>query len=109
MRQGLDIQAAQIKPVGVCRFNRPAALFLVGERGRDADFRADGTLSIWTVAGRKRIAYTVPAALRPLFECGQRDRLGDGHRAQGQTLRARGAHPGCARTQGYRAGWHRLE
>src|SRR5215472_15355760 len=42
-------------------------MFLVGERGRDADFRADGTLSIWTVAGRKRITYAVPAALRPLF------------------------------------------
>ena len=54
--------------MGVCRFERPAALFLVGERGRDADFRADGTLSIWTVAGRKRINYTIPPALRPLFE-----------------------------------------
>jgi putative transposase len=57
-----------IKPVGVCRFDRPVALFLVGERGRDADFRADGTLSIWTVGGRKRITYTVPPALRPLFD-----------------------------------------
>jgi hypothetical protein len=35
-------------------FCNPRALFLVGMRGRDADFRADGTLSIWTVAGRKR-------------------------------------------------------
>jgi putative transposase len=43
-------------------------MFLVGERGRDADFRADGTLSIWTVAGRKRITYSVPAALRHVFE-----------------------------------------
>ena len=43
-------------------------MFLVGKRGRDADFRADGTLSIWTVAERKRISYTVPAALRPLFD-----------------------------------------
>jgi putative transposase len=46
-------------------------MFLVGERGRDADFRADGTLSISTVAGRKRITYIVyivPAALRHLFE-----------------------------------------
>lgn len=57
-----------IKPVGVCAFTRPAALFLVGERGRDADFRADGTLSIWTVAGRKRLPYTIPPALRPLFD-----------------------------------------
>jgi IS605 OrfB family transposase len=43
-------------------------LFLAGERGRDADFRADGTLSIWTVAGRKHISYQLPAALRPLFD-----------------------------------------
>jgi hypothetical protein len=40
----------------------PGARFLVGKRGRDADFRADGTLSIWTVAGRKRIHYIVPGA-----------------------------------------------
>src|SRR5262249_38926989 len=39
-------------------FRRPTALFLVGERGRDARFLTDGTLSIWTVAGRKRIPYT---------------------------------------------------
>lgn len=45
-------------------FQRPTALFLIGERGRDARFFDDGTLSIWTVAGRKRIAYTVPAAFR---------------------------------------------
>ncbi len=43
------------------RFGRPAAVFLVGVRGRDADFRKDGSLSIWTVAGRKRISYIVPA------------------------------------------------
>ncbi len=41
-------------------FRRARALFLVGERGRDADFRKDGTLSIWTVAGRKRLTYKVP-------------------------------------------------
>lgn len=57
-----------IKPISICRFERPAAMFLVGERGRDADFRADGTLSIWTVTGRKRLTYTVPTALRPLFD-----------------------------------------
>ena len=44
------------------RFQRPRALFLVGKRGRDADFRQDGTLSIWTLAGRKHITYTVPTA-----------------------------------------------
>jgi putative transposase len=45
-------------------FKRARALFLVGKRGRDADFRADGTLSIWTVAGRKRLTYTVPKAFK---------------------------------------------
>jgi putative transposase len=45
-------------------FKRPMALFLVGERGRDARFCGDGTLSIWTVAGRKRIAYSVPEAFK---------------------------------------------
>ncbi|HEX9373471.1 MAG TPA: transposase [Roseiflexaceae bacterium] len=45
-------------------FQRPTALFLIGERGRDARFVGDGTLSIWTVAGRKRIAYTVPETFR---------------------------------------------
>ena len=43
---------------------RARALFLVGKRGRDADFRADGTLSIWTVAGRKRLSYGVPKAFK---------------------------------------------
>jgi putative transposase len=37
---------------------------MVGERGRDARFCHDGTLSIWTVAGRKRIAYSVPDAFK---------------------------------------------
>jgi len=37
---------------------------MVGKRGRDADFRTDGTLSNWTVAGRKRLTYTVPEAFK---------------------------------------------
>jgi IS605 OrfB family transposase len=49
------------KPFG---FHRASALFLVGKRGRDARFCGDGTLSMWTTAGRKRIAYTVPEAFR---------------------------------------------
>src|SRR5262245_40547605 len=48
-------------------FRRARALFLVGKRGRDADFRADGTLSIWTVAGRKRLSYVVPDAFKATF------------------------------------------
>lgn len=49
------------KPFG---FQRRLAVFLIGRRGRDADFRADGTLSIWTVGGRKRLSYTVPPDFR---------------------------------------------
>jgi putative transposase len=45
-------------------FRHARALFLVGVRGRDADFRQDGSLSIWTVAGRKRISYVVPDAFK---------------------------------------------
>jgi putative transposase len=48
-------------------FQRASALFLVGQRGRDADFRADGTLSIWTVGGRKRLNYQVPEAFKPIL------------------------------------------
>ena len=53
------------KPFG---FYRARALFLVGQRGRDADFRADGTLSIWTVAGRKRLNYQVPEDFQPMLK-----------------------------------------
>jgi len=41
-------------------FKRPRALFLIGKAGRDASFRKDSTLSIWTVNGRKRINYRIP-------------------------------------------------
>jgi putative transposase len=66
--KGWAYKPQALRPLGVCRFDKPAALFLVGARGRDADFRADGTLSIWTVEGRKRLGYTIPDAHRPLFE-----------------------------------------
>ncbi len=49
-------------------FKKARALFLVGKRGRDADFRPDGTLSIWTVGGRKHLSYTIPDAFKPTFE-----------------------------------------
>ncbi len=45
-------------------FRNARALFLVGTRGRDAAFRAEGSLSIWTVAGRKHISYRVPEAFK---------------------------------------------
>lgn len=50
------------------KFDRPSALFLIGDRGRDASFRSDGTLSMSTVAGRKRVAYSVPEKFRGRFE-----------------------------------------
>jgi len=52
------------KPFG---FRKRNALFLVGERGRDASFHRDGTLSIWTTAGRKHITYTVPEYFQPIL------------------------------------------
>lgn len=41
-------------------FYRKVAMFLVGKRGRDARFCSDGTLSIWTVSGRKHIGFRIP-------------------------------------------------
>jgi IS605 OrfB family transposase len=57
------------KPFG---FHKARALFLVGQRGRDADFRADGTLSIWTVGGRKRLPYRVPDAFKATLAAAKR-------------------------------------
>lgn len=48
-------------------FKKASALFLIGKRGRDASFPADGTLSIWTVTGRKRLRYSIPEYFRPVF------------------------------------------
>jgi IS605 OrfB family transposase len=67
-RKGWTYTPHRVSPPGLCRFSKPMAMFLVGKRGRDAAFRTDGTLSIWTMAGRKHITYTVPAKLRPLFD-----------------------------------------
>jgi len=71
LRKGWTSRERAIKPLSVCQFTRPAALFLVGTRGRDADFRADGTLAIWTVDGRTRLPYTIPPALRSMFAAAQ--------------------------------------
>lgn len=48
-------------------FARPLALWLIGERGRDARVCPDGTLSIWTINGRKRLRFTVPEPLQADF------------------------------------------
>ena len=47
---------------------KPFALFLVGKRGRDANFRKDGMLSIWTTNGRKHLKYSVPDYYTEMFE-----------------------------------------
>jgi putative transposase len=48
-------------------FKKLRALFLVGKKGRDASFREDGRLSIWTCAGRKQLAYQVPKDFKPVL------------------------------------------
>lgn len=45
-RLGWNYKPKHIKPLAICAFNRPAAMFLVGQKGRDASFRKDSTLSI---------------------------------------------------------------
>jgi IS605 OrfB family transposase len=52
-------------------FRRARALPLVGRRGHDADFRADGTLATRTVAGRQRLAYVVPDACKETVTTGK--------------------------------------
>ncbi|GER81400.1 hypothetical protein KTAU_00390 [Thermogemmatispora aurantia] len=47
------------------QFRRRRALFLIGPRGWDARLCPDGTLSIWTVAGRKQLSCRVPEAFLP--------------------------------------------
>ncbi|MFA5445000.1 MAG: hypothetical protein WC262_08550, partial [Bacteroidales bacterium] len=49
------------------RWKAPYALFLIGTRGRDAQFKPDGTLSIWTVGGRKRLRYHIPEVFQDTF------------------------------------------
>ena len=46
------------------RWKSPRALFLIGKRTRDANLKPDGTMSIWTVAGRKKLRYSVPDYFR---------------------------------------------
>jgi hypothetical protein len=48
---------------GTVNFKKPFAVFLIGKRKRDAAIKRDGTISIWTVGGRKRLAFSVPELL----------------------------------------------
>ena len=48
-------------------WHNPFALFLVGKRGRDANFTKDGLLSISTIDGRKHLKYSVPEIFRQDF------------------------------------------
>jgi IS605 OrfB family transposase len=45
---------------GTVNFKKPFALFLIGKRKRDAAIKRDGTISIWTVSGRKKLAFSIP-------------------------------------------------
>lgn len=67
-KKGWNYRPRNIKKPGICQFKRRAAMFLVGERGRDASFRKDGKISIWTIAGRKKISYTVHEDFRRQME-----------------------------------------
>jgi len=49
-------------------FKKARALFLIGTPGRDTSFAKDGTLSIWTVAGRKHLTYRLPPDFKATFE-----------------------------------------
>ncbi len=50
-------------------FVRLYALWLIdGNKGRDARFCKDGTISIWTIAGRKRFRFTIPKAMQADFD-----------------------------------------
>jgi putative transposase len=57
-------QSRRRPPQRPFQFRRRHALFLIGPRGRDARLCPDGTLSIWTVTGRKRLPYQVPEAFQ---------------------------------------------
>lgn len=47
------------KPI---QFKNARAMFLIGKAKRDAGINKDGTLSIWTVGGRKKLKFSIPAA-----------------------------------------------
>jgi len=42
------------------QFNKPRAMFLIGKAKRDASINKDGTVTVWTIGGRKRLKFTVP-------------------------------------------------
>ena len=50
------------------QFNSARAMFLIGKAKRDAGINDDGTISIWTINGRKRLRFTTPAAFKPIME-----------------------------------------
>jgi putative transposase len=50
------------------KFNRKTSLFLIGDRGRDASFHRSGKLSIWTIAGRKKLQFSIPDFFKPVFD-----------------------------------------
>lgn len=49
-------------------FNKSIAVYLIGNRGRDASFKKDGKLSIWTIKDRKKINYKIPEHYQEIFK-----------------------------------------
>lgn len=57
-------------------FKSRVADYLIGKRGRDASFPDDGSISIWTVDGRKRYKFSIPNAFKSIFDnCIEKDSL----------------------------------
>lgn len=49
-------------------FSRKSAIFLIGKAKRDAGFKKDGSLSLWTVNGRKSVDHSVPDIFKPMMD-----------------------------------------
>jgi IS605 OrfB family transposase len=49
-------------------FGRQSAVFLMGERGRDASFRKNGIISVSTGNGCKKVNYRIPAEFQKRFD-----------------------------------------
>lgn len=52
---------------GPIHFSKPRALFLIGKSKRDANPPRRETIRVWTVNGRKDIAYRLPERFKDLF------------------------------------------
>ena len=57
-------RGSSVKPI---QFKAPRAMFLIGKAKRDAGVNTDGTISIWTVTGRKKLKFSVPDAFKSVM------------------------------------------